>query len=222
MTASLGILVLAGGDATRLPGKLALPVSGTRADDAETLPMLVHVFRNMAHSQRGDREIVIAGKGTFSPEIDALLDAPLVIDRWTRRGPLAGLLTAMARMRSRYVFAAAGDAPNLTAAFADALAARMVPGDEAIVPERAPNASDAEAGVRAIEPLAAVYDRLAFLREGLPVLRSGRGALRLVLARLRTRYVIVDDADTFANVNTPDDYRALVAGGVAPPDADAR
>jgi molybdopterin-guanine dinucleotide biosynthesis protein A len=56
-----------------------------------------------------------------------------------------------------------------------------------------------------------LYDRLAFLREGLPVLRSGRGMLGLVVDRLRAHLVAVDELDAFANVNTPHDYEGLRA-----------
>lgn len=190
-----GILILAGGEATRLPGKLLLAVGDSAADE---MPMLVRVLRNMRDAQ--PREIVISGKSSFPPDVDALLDAPLVIDRWPGRGPLAGILTAFAQMRSRYVFVVAGDAPNLTAAFANELATRIRVGDEAIVPEHPERGG--------IEPLAAIYDRLAFLREGLPVLRSGGGALRRVVERLRVRHVPVDDRRIFANINTPADYAA--------------
>ena len=43
----------------------------------------------------------------------------------------------------------------------------------------------------------------------MPVLLGGDGKLRLVLDRLKTRYVPVRDEQAFANVNTPDDYAKL-------------
>ncbi len=113
------------------------------------------------------------------------------------------MLTTMARMRSRWVFAVAGDAPLIDARFIDELAAARRPGDEAVVP-----AHEVE-GRRRIEPLAALYDRLAFLREGLPVLRAGDGKLSFVLDRLRTNYVAIDDERCFTNVNTPAEYAAV-------------
>ena len=36
-----------------------------------------------------------------------------------------------------------------------------------------------------------------------------QGALRLVIDRLKTKYVPVRDEQAFANVNTPDDYAKL-------------
>ena len=190
---SVGILILAGGEATRLPGKLALA--------AGDVPLVARVYRNFSQPAR---ETFVACNRTFAPELDVLLPVPAVIDRWPRRGPLGGMLTAMGRMRSRYVFAVAGDAPFVTPDLLDKLLAELRPGDEAIVPERREEAEPI------LEPLAALYDRSAFLREGLPVLRGGRGALRLVIRRLRARFVLFESSLTFTNVNTPDDYAALV------------
>ena len=190
---SVGILILAGGEATRLPGKLGLP--------AGDVPLVARVYRNFV---RPARETCVAANRTFAPEIDALLPVPIVIDRWSGRGPLGGMLTTMARMRSRFVFAVAGDAPFVTAELLERLLAELGPGDEAVVPEHERD------GERALEPLAALYDRIAFLREGLPVLRAGRGALTRVIGRLNARFVRVESGRAFTNVNTPSDYTALL------------
>ncbi len=186
-----GVVIVAGGEATRLPGKLEL-ASGDG-------PLLGRVFSNV----RAAGEIAIACKGTFPPELDALLEAPSIVDRWPRRGPLGGMLTAMGRMRSRFVFALAGDAPFVDAGILARLWAERRGGDEAVVP------AHERAGSLQREPLAALYDRLAFLREGFPLLRSGNAALGAVLDRLQTRVVTFADGSAFANVNTPADYAAL-------------
>jgi molybdopterin-guanine dinucleotide biosynthesis protein A len=188
-----GVLILAGGEATRLPGKLALA--------AGELPMLARVYRNLAPG----RETWLAVNAALSPELDALLPAPAVVDRWPRRGPLAGVLTAMPRMRSRWVFAVAGDAPFVDGELVETLCAARKPGDEAVVP-----VTESDGRTR-LEPLAALYDRLAFLRAGFPVLRSGRGALAAVVAGLNARTYRAPDARIFSNVNTPHDYAALRA-----------
>jgi molybdopterin-guanine dinucleotide biosynthesis protein A len=186
----VGVVILGGGEATRLPGKLELAVGQA--------PLIVRVFRNVSLG----RVTFISCKGTFGLEVDALLPCPMVVDRWARRGPLAGMLSTMLEMRSRYVFAVAGDAPFITSAFIDRLAARIRPGDQAVVPRH----------TGGIEPLAAIYERTAFLRAGLKVLQSGQGALRLVIDALRTNYVDVGDDDAaslFANINTAADYTIL-------------
>ncbi len=188
-----GVLILGGGEATRLPGKLELA--------AGELPMIARVLRNVA----GGRETFVACKGSFPAALDALLPVPMVVDRWSLRGPLAGMLGTMSQMRSRIVFAVAGDAPFVDSAFLEKMLAAWRPEDEALVPVHE------RGGREQLEPLAALYDRLAFLREGFPVLRAGRGALRGVIDRLRARTIAVDDARVFANVNTPAEYEAMRA-----------
>ncbi len=186
-------IVLAGGESTRFPGKLF--------KDAGDLPLIVRVYRNVSDG----RATLISCKGALPYEIDLLIDAPAVVDRWPMRGPLSGLLSAIGEARTPWVFAAAGDAPFIDAALIDRLEACIEPGDEAIVPRRL------HEGEPQIEPLAALYNREAFMREGLPVLLGGRGSPRAVIERLKTRYVEMGDADDriFTNVNTPDDYAAI-------------
>ena len=184
-------IVLAGGEAKRLPGKLFM--------DAGDLPLVVRVYRNVC----AGRATMISCKGALPYEIDMLIDAPAVVDRWPLRGPLSGLLSTMSAARSPWIFAAAGDAPFVDAALIDVLEARIEAGDEAVVPRRVRD------GQTQTEPLAALYNREAFLREGLPVLLGGDGALRTVIDRLKARYVDIEDERMFANVNTPAEYDAI-------------
>jgi molybdopterin-guanine dinucleotide biosynthesis protein A len=186
----VAVCILAGGEATRLPGKLALEVG--------ELPMLARVYRNVSPG----RATWLSTKGPLAPELAAHIDAPQVVDRWPLRGPLSGLLSTFSEIRAEWVFAVAGDAPFVDAAFIDSLEMSIAPQYEAVVPMH-----DDER--RRIEPLAALYRREAFLREGLPVLLGGDGALRLVIDRLRTRFVPVREERVFENVNTPDDYAKL-------------
>ena len=187
---AVAILILAGGEATRLPGKLAL--------DVGEVPMLVRVYRNVSPG----RETWLSTKGELPEALERAIDAPRVVDRWPLRGPLSGLISAMSEMRADWVFAVAGDAPLIDAAFVDELATHVAPQYDAIVPMHAGER-------KRIEPLAALYRREAFVREGLPVLLGGDGALRLVIDRLRTKFVPVRDERAFVNVNTPDDYAKL-------------
>ena len=78
----LAIVILAGGRATRFPGKLEAPLDGE--------PLLARVY----HHVRDIAPTMIAGRDTFSGTLDALLDCPIVVDRWPDRGPLGGLLSA--------------------------------------------------------------------------------------------------------------------------------
>ena len=96
------ILLLAGGSATRFPGKLE--------HDIEGQPMIVRVFAKLA---RGPWPVYVAGKGSFAPPVDAALCAPLLIDRWSPRGPLYALLSACPFIPADRIFAVAADQPQL-------------------------------------------------------------------------------------------------------------
>ena len=78
--AGTGVVILAGGEATRLPGKLEL--------DAGGLPLIVRVLQNV----RAAGPVYVSANRSFPPEIDMALHCPIVVDRHPGRGPLSGLL----------------------------------------------------------------------------------------------------------------------------------
>jgi molybdopterin-guanine dinucleotide biosynthesis protein A len=182
----LAIVILAGGRATRFPGKLEAALDGE--------PLLARVYRAM----RAVAPVTIAGRDTFSSALDALLDCPIVVDRWPDRGPLGGLLSACQELHARFVFAVAGDAPMVTREVVDALRAAVRDGDEAVVPTH---------GGR-LEPLAALYLRDALVREGLAAIGEADRSMHGVLQRLRTREVVLDER-YFVNVNTAADAASI-------------
>lgn len=182
----LAIVILAGGRATRFPGKLEAALEGE--------PLLARVYRNM----RGLGPVTIAGRDTFSPALDALLDCPIVVDRWPDRGPLGGLLSACLELHARCIFAVAGDAPMVTREVIDALRAAARDGDEAVVPSH---------GGR-LEPLAALYLREALVREGLAAIAEADRSMHGLLRRLRTRDVALEER-YFVNVNTAADAASI-------------
>jgi molybdopterin-guanine dinucleotide biosynthesis protein A len=183
------ILILAGGSARRFPGKLEHAVEGK--------PMIVLVFENLRG--RG-YPVYIAGRGGFAPEVDAALPAPLLIDRCAPAGPLRALLSACPQIRARRIFVVGGDQTQLQFAALERLAARWQPGDEAVVPRHS----------RSIEPLGALYDRRAVLREGAGLRRSGGTSMRDLIARLSTRLVSVEEKG-FGSVNQHGDLAEVAS-----------
>ncbi len=189
--ASLGVAILAGGAAMRLPGKLTM--------DAGGVPLLVRVFRNAALGV----ETFVSVAALPDPAIDAELKAPLVLDRRKGLGPLGGLLSTLPHMGTTVVLAIAGDAPFVDRPVILALLEAWDGSCDAVVP--------AHGDPRRLEPLAALYDRAALLRAGSAELRAGRRSLHGVLARLRVRHLAFESSDVFLNVNTPADYAVLRA-----------
>ncbi len=183
----LGICILAGGEATRLPHKLEREIGGK--------PLLARVYENLS----GPYPVYISGKSSFSPALDALLACPVIVDRWNRRGPLAGILSVFCEVPHERIFVCAADAPFVDLGVVTTLAQAWKPGDEAVI----------------AEPLLAIYKRDAFLQAGLPVLQRGSGAVKDVAARLRARAITVPLRSTM-NINTEADLRGIQKYGVAP------
>ena len=183
----LAIVILAGGNATRFPGKLEHPFG--------TTPLLLHVYRNL----QGTYPIVVSGRGTPGSELDHALDCPIIVDRWPGRGPLGALLSTAGHVKASRIFAVAGDAPKVTHEVLDALLDDWNDGDEAAVPEH-------DGG---LEPLAALYDRDALLREGFPIFNEGKGAMHALLDRLSVRRVSLPSR-YFVNINTAADLRVAL------------
>ena len=185
----LGVVILAGGEATRFPGKLE--------SDAGGVPLLVRVYRNVASAG----PVYVSASRSFTREIDAELDCPIVIDRWPQRGPLAGLYSTFAHVREPLVFVVAGDAPFVDSAVVREVHAYWEPGVQAVVPVN---------NQGRLEPLCALYDRAAFLAVAAEVLREGSGGVAAAVERLPARRVQLSNERVFSNVNTTYDQQTLL------------
>lgn len=179
----IGVLILAGGRASRLPGKLEL--------DAHGVPLIVRVYRNCA----GQWPISVCGGHALAAETQALLPVPFIADRRPGRGPLEGIISAFERLEYARVFVVAGDLPNITIRELSLLLGAWRRGDRATV-------AWGESGA---QPLVALYDRATFLREAPPIEERG-GGVREVAARLHARYVTLAN-EVLTNVNTPEEYQ---------------
>ncbi len=183
------VVILAGGGASRLPGKLEL--------DAGGVPLVVRVFKNV----RAVGPVYVSAAGTFPEQIDRALECPIVVDRWPRRGPLAALYHTLAYVREPRVFVVAADAPLVDARVAAELASAWEPGTQAVVPVNAE---------RRLEPLCALYDRAALLDAARAVLERRSGGVAAAVERLpAAKRVRLSNERVFANVNTATDRRYL-------------
>jgi molybdopterin-guanine dinucleotide biosynthesis protein A len=185
------VIVLAGGNATRLPGKLALPVEGE--------PMLARVLRSLAAT--GAPCLVAAGA---RPPETVTADVPVVYDERPGEGPLAALVSAAATIRTPFFLAVAGDMPGIDAAFV----ARIVAAADAA---QWPDATVPRHADGAIEPLAALYKREPWVAAARTALARERRNVSAALDDLRVVYyhIVPEDEPALANVNTPSDYERL-------------
>jgi molybdopterin-guanine dinucleotide biosynthesis protein A len=194
------VVLLAGGPATRLPGKLALDVGGE--------PMLARVYRQLTHA---GWPCVISVRAPLAARMPG--DAPyqVALDDVPDGGPLAGLRNAAAMVRTPLMFAAAADLPNLSVAFASRLLAAY---DAAGA--RAPHAVLPTWPDGKVEPLAALYDARAYARGAAAALAAGRRKVTAALEGLDVLayHVRPEDEAALLNVNTPQDYERLRALGL--------
>lgn len=184
----IAIVLLAGGQARRFPGKLEHRIDGE--------PLILRCYRELRATRW---PIYVAAKGSFGAEIDAALDAPVLIDRQPGRGPMHAFVSACDSIEAERVFAVAADQPRLRSSALKRLADAWQDRDEAVVPSHEGR----------IEPLAALYDRRAVLRESVYLQRLGRNAMLDLVARLSVRHVPMD-AQLFHNVNEPADLADAV------------
>lgn len=182
---AIGVVLLAGGEASRFPGKLE--------KDAGGAPLILRVYRNV----RNAGPVYVSANRSFRPDIDMALDCPIIIDRWPRCGPLSGLYSTLEYVREPYVFAAAADAPHVSGGTASELVAAWEPGVQAVVPVN---------GQGRLEPLCALYERTAFLAAAGAILREGSGGVAAVVERLNYKRVRLSDERVFTNVNTVEEY----------------
>lgn len=182
------MVILAGGEARRFPGKLE--------SDAGGVPLLLRVYRNV----RSIGPVYVSANAPFGREVARELDCAIVPDREPGRGPLGGLISTFESIPQPLCFTLAGDAPFVDRSVFDRLLAAWEPQLEAAVAER---------GGR-IEPLCALYAREAFLREGRRELAAGSGAVRAVVERLAHRRVSFPDERALAGINTIADRDALL------------
>jgi molybdopterin-guanine dinucleotide biosynthesis protein A len=185
---AIAVVILAGGEASRFPGKLA--------SDAGGVPLLLRVYRNV----RELGPVYVAANGPLGEGLAREMDCTVVADGLPRRGPLGGLVSAFQHIGERRCFAVAGDAPFVGRDVFLRLRAAWDDRCEAVV---------AESG-GGMEPLCAIYAREAFLRAARSELEAGSGAVRAVVERLTHVRVRIQDERALASINTPADRATLL------------
>ncbi|QEM67039.1 molybdenum cofactor guanylyltransferase [Geobacter sp. FeAm09] len=185
-------VILAGGASSRMGrNKALLTLDG--------MPLIEKIHRTMAQLFR---DVVLV---TNTPEVYAFLPCRTVADVYPGFGSIAGLHAGLAASSDEWIFVTACDAPFINPEVIRMMAA-VSPGHDAVVPI-------SEGGK---EPLHALYGRRC-LAEVEHLIRQGDRKLLILLDRVRTRYVTSEELASipgaersFCNVNTPDEYAAMV------------
>lgn len=186
--ADIAVVILAGGKATRFPGKLD--------SDAGGVPLLLRVYRNV----RSIGPVYVSANAPFAKAVTRELDCTIVPDREPGRGPLGGIVSTFESVAEPLCFTVAGDVPFVGRSVFERLLAAWEPHLEAVAAERNGR----------LEPLCAIYSRAAFLREGRSELAVGSGAVRTVVERLAHRRVGFPDERALAGINTIAERDALL------------
>lgn len=184
----LGVLILAGGNATRLPGKMEREFRGE--------PLILRAFRNV----QGAGTVYISANRAFPRAIQKKLTCPTLPDRFPGAGPLEAVYSSFRQMGEERVFVMSGDLPFASAATASELLDAWEDDIDGVVPVDA----DGE-----LQPLCAIYDRARFLQAADDAMASGASSVKSAMVRLRIRRVRLRDDRVLAGVNTPEDLVAV-------------
>ncbi|MBV9270973.1 MAG: molybdenum cofactor guanylyltransferase [Candidatus Eremiobacteraeota bacterium] len=183
----IAVCILAGGEATRFPGKLQRDIRG------------VPLLRRTYESVREIGPVVVSVK--LAPQAQSLPREAVTIveDDRPGTGPLAALVSVFSTIAYPQIFVVAGDAPYAGKAVFEALRAAWIPECEAVVPVNRDGT---------LQPLTALYERTAFLRAAQHPAVAASGAVRRLVEELRVVRVTNLNERVFFNVNTEAEYRA--------------
>ncbi|MEW6366133.1 MAG: molybdenum cofactor guanylyltransferase [Acidobacteriota bacterium] len=177
-------IILAGGESTRMGrDKALLPFKGR--------PLVQNIFETI---EPYFDEIILSSN---HPERYGFLKARVVLDEETGRGPLMGLYSALRASSSEINFVVACDIPEVNVRFMLSLLE---------------HAAEYDAVVASIgewrEPLFSVY-RKSLTSVIRAVLDEGKNKITCVFGRCRVKYLQMEEAAWYRNINTDEDYESL-------------
>jgi len=182
--------ILAGGASSRMGADKAHLRLGGRTLVGRAADALRHVSSKVS---------VVSSK----PDAGAF-GLPVVPDVFERRGAAGGLHAALAHASAEWGAVLSCDLPFVTGALFERLVSLRGPDSDAVAPLQADGRP---------QPLCALYARARCLRVLEELLRAGELRPRVLLSRVRTRWVPhaeladLDGAQRFfQNVNTPEDF----------------
>lgn len=182
------LLLLAGGESRRMGRpKALLPVGGVTLIEWIAQRLAVE-FEGLLVAARDASQLPAGLRSHFVPDVHA------------GAGPLAGIEAGLAATVHDVLIAVACDMPRVSPALVQRLFVAS-DGHDAAVPRPAGRP----------EPACAAYRRSA-APAITAALEAGRWKAAEVLASLRVRWLDDEEAAAFANLNTPEEYRAFLEG----------
>lgn len=125
-------------------------------------------------------------------------EAPVVIDRYTESSPMVALASLFETLDAETLFILSVDMPMIQKGEIELLCKTYL--------QRQPDILIAESP-RGLEPLCGIYSR-SVLPKIQALLKQNKHRMRLLLDSAKTEMLYFDNENSFANINTPEEYRA--------------
>ncbi len=125
--------------------------------------------------------------------------APLIIDRYPESSPMVALASLFETLDAEAVFILSVDMPLLRTEEIERLCRHYQAQQPDILIARSP---------RGLEPLCGVYRR-SILPDIHTLLSENTHRMRALLERVQTETLTFAQGDSFANINTPEEYRTI-------------
>jgi len=189
MDSSYGLLILAGGKASRLKDKPFVEFKGT--------PMIKYIFNSLKHRFG---EVAVSAKKEHEERIKTILgnDVKIICDSVDAYSPVFGILS-MEKMKSDNIFIVPCDTPYASFAFDKILSGFCESDYDVAVPKWENN----------IEPLIGLYKRKRMISACKISIYRKKLAVVDTFAFLKVNYINFADGKIFKNINTPEDLNDL-------------
>jgi len=199
MTEERGLIILAGGRASRLGGvdKAFIKLNGK--------PLIKHIIERVRDIF--SKIVVVIQKNGDKNKFNSILLSGLTVaeDAYEGKGPLSGIISGINNLQTRYAAVIPCDTPFVNPRVVKFLF-QEVEGFDAAIPIW-PNGFQ--------EPLQAVYRSTVAVRAATDAVESGELSIIAMIRRLgKVKYVQIEkirridaELDTFFNINTNDDLK---------------
>lgn len=199
MTGERGLIILAGGQASRLGGvdKVFIELNGK--------PLIKHIIERV--SDIFSKIVVVIQKNGDKDKFNSILSGGISVaeDTCEGKGPLSGIIGGINNLQTRYAAVIPCDTPFVNPRVVKFLF-QEVEGFDAAIPIWPNNFQ---------EPLQAVYRSTVAVRAAKNAIESGELSIIAMIKRLgKVNYVQIEkirridpELDTFFNINTNDDLK---------------